>query len=68
MSIIDNIYKKKQFDMDVFEMNTMNSTVFADHSHPLLETLFIYHFQGRGDEEKARIGKEVYQRFFKENK
>ena len=68
MSIIDNIYKNKQFDMDVFEMNTMNSTVFADHSHPLLETLFIYHFQGRGDEEKARIGKEVYQRFFKENK
>jgi hypothetical protein len=67
MTIIDEIYKQGLFNIDLFDMNTMNSTVFTDHSHPLLDSLFVYHFQGRSDEAKTKIANELYHRYNKES-
>jgi hypothetical protein len=66
MAVINSIYASKIYDMDVFEMNIMNSYGYIDINNQDLSKLFLYHFQGRSDTEKTKIANDVYQKFFKE--
>jgi len=62
MAIINHMHENG-YEMDVFDMNTMNSYGYIDINNPALDSLFVYHCQGRNDEEKRLIAQDVFTKY-----